>query len=164
MSEDTNQLLQQVIEQGYEEACHYWKVIAYRKPVFKGFYNQEIYQEILNNQEILDNLKLNTPKRKEYFKEELQNLILTKAGMTLPAKWEVWIIINPFYLNVEPSQRLALDFVETVAHEVAHAVIFNWDVWWGHVEPHAEIASYLQNYYLQNLYVDWEKLLKRAKR
>jgi hypothetical protein len=37
----------------------------------------------------LDNLKLNTPRLREYFKEELQNLILTKAGMALPAKREV---------------------------------------------------------------------------
>ena len=63
-----NEQLQKIIQKGYQQACHYFKVILARKVVFKGFYSQEIYQEILNNQEILTNLKLNTPQLKKYIK------------------------------------------------------------------------------------------------
>jgi hypothetical protein len=48
------------------------------------------------------------------------------------------------------DDKLVLDFVETVAHETAHAVIFNWDIGLGHVEPHGEITKYLYDYYQKN--------------
>lgn len=54
--------------------------------VFKGFYNQDIRREILNNEEILLNLKADTPLRKKIFAEELEELVLSKAGLALPAK------------------------------------------------------------------------------
>jgi len=59
--------LQKIMEQGYQQACHYFKVIPHRKIIFKGFYRPEVYEQIFNNQEILTNLKINTPRQKEYF-------------------------------------------------------------------------------------------------
>jgi hypothetical protein len=150
--------LQKAMVAGYQVTCAYFKIIPTRKVVFKGFYNQEIYQEILNNREIMANLELNTPQLKKYFGERLQSLILTKAGMALPAKWEVWIIINPFYLKFASSEKWAVDFIETVAHEIAHAVTFNWDVHWAHANPHAEITKYLKDYLEKNH--DWKNILK----
>ena len=67
--------LQKIIEEGYQQAGHYFKVVSYRQVVFKGFFSQEIYQEILSNQEILANLKITNPQLKKYFGEELQKLI-----------------------------------------------------------------------------------------
>lgn len=148
--------LQAVMADGYQKVCDFLKIIPTKKVVFKGFYSPEIYQEILSNQEILDNLKLNTPRLKEYFGLILQNLVLTKAGMALPAKRETWIIFNPFYLKF--SEKWALDFVETMAHEVAHAVTFNWDIWRAHASPHAEITAYLKDYFLKTY--DWKNILK----
>ena len=77
--------LQKIIEEGYRQACHYFKVIPHRKVVFKGFYSPEIYQQIFSNQEILANLKINTPRRKDRFWQELQALKLTTAGIALPS-------------------------------------------------------------------------------
>lgn len=80
--------LQKIMEQEYQQACYYFKIIPHRKIVFKGFYSSEIYEQIFNNQEILTNLKINTPRRKEYFWKELQNLVFTNAGMALPTDHE----------------------------------------------------------------------------
>ena len=77
--------LQKIIEEGYRQACNYFKIIPHRKVVFKGFYSLEIYQEVFNNQEILANLKINTPRRKDRFWQELQALKLTTAGIALPS-------------------------------------------------------------------------------
>lgn len=157
-----NTTLQKIIEKGYTEACCRWKIIPYRKVVCKGFYNQEIHQQILNNEEILLNLKVDTPLRKRIFAEELEELVLSKSGLALPAKWETWIIFNPFYLEFPFSEKLELDLVGIVAHETAHAVIFNWDIYWGHNDPHKEITKHLQNYYLKQD-IDWKKILKETK-
>jgi hypothetical protein len=59
--------LQKVMEEGYKQACYHFKVIPHRKIIFKGFYRPEVYEQIFNNQEILTNLKINTPRRKECF-------------------------------------------------------------------------------------------------
>lgn len=158
----SKEILQKAIEKGYTEACYQWRVIPYRKVVFKGFYNQDIRREILNNEEILLNLKADTPLRKKIFAEELEELVLSKAGLALPAKWETWIILNSFYLEFDLSEKLVLDFVGTVAHETAHTVIFNWDIYWGHNDPHKEITRYLKNHYLKQN-IDWKKILKETK-
>lgn len=161
MSKNLKKVFQKAIESGYQLACHFWKVITYRKIVFKGFFNLQISQEILNNSEILTSLGVNTPQQKKILEEELTEIVLAKSGVALPAKTETWIILNPYYLETEISYRLSLDIVETIAHEVAHAVVFNWDIYWGHVEPHSEITRYLQNYYSNNY--DWEWELKKEK-
>jgi predicted SprT family Zn-dependent metalloprotease len=88
----------------------------------------------------------------------LENLSLSKAGMTFPTKFESWIVINPLYLKTDLDDKLLLDFVETVAHETAHAIIFNWDIRWGHNDPHSEVTEYLYDYYQKSY--DWKKLLK----
>jgi hypothetical protein len=75
-----------IIEKGYTEACYYFKVVPYRQVIFKGFYSKSIYQEILNNEEILINLGADTPLRKKIFAEELEDLVLAKSGLALPAK------------------------------------------------------------------------------
>jgi len=62
------------------------KIIPYRKVIFKGFYDKEVSQEILNNEEILLNLKADTPLRKRIFAEELEEIVLGKSGVALPAK------------------------------------------------------------------------------
>ena len=161
MNKSLEQSLQLIIQKGYDEICYRLKTIPYRKVVFKGFFGSEVYQEIMNNQEILDNLEIKTPRLKKFFGEELERLILTKAGITFPTKFEAWIIINPYYIKTELTDKLLLDFIETVAHETAHAVIFNWDIRWGHADPHDEITEYLQDYYQKNY--DWKKLLIEIK-
>lgn len=86
MNKSKETTLPKIIEKGYTEACYQWKVIPYRKVVFKGFYNQKVHQEILNNEEILLNIKADTPLRKKIFAEELEELVLSKSGLALPAK------------------------------------------------------------------------------
>ena len=162
MSKNSKEILQKNVEKGYAEACYRWKIIPYRKVIFKGFYDKEVSQEILNNEEILLNLKADTPLRKRIFAEELEEIVLSKSGVALPAKWETWIILNPFYLELGLSEKLVLDFVETMAHETAHAVIFNWDIYWGHNDPHKSITKHLQNYYWKQD-IDWKKILKELK-
>lgn len=161
MSKNLKENLQSIIKKGYGEICYRLKIIPYRSVLFKGFFRSEVFKEIINNQEILDNLKIKTPRLKKYFAEELESLILTKAGISFPAKFETWIIINPYYLKVDLDDKLVLDFIETIAHETAHAIIFNWDIGWGHADPHGEITEILQTYY-QNNY-DWQKLLKEIR-
>ena len=87
-SQNPKKLLQQTIESGYQLACHFWKVVVYRKVVFKGFFNPEIGQEILNNSEILTSLGVATPQQKKILEEELTEIILVKSGVALPAKTE----------------------------------------------------------------------------
>lgn len=154
--------LSAVVEKGYQEACYYFKVVPYRQVIFKGFYSKAIYQQILNNEEILTNLGADTTLRKRIFAEELEDLVLAKSGLALPAKWETWIILNPYYIELGFSENLVLDLVKIVAHETAHAVIFNWDIYWGHVAPHKEITKYLQNYYWKQN-IDWKKIFKAPK-
>ena len=156
------EILQKIIERGYSKACYQWKVIPYRKVVFKGFYNQEVHREILNNEEILLNLGADTSLRKKILAEELEELVLSKSGLALPTKWKTWIILNPFYLEFDLSEKLVLDFVGTVAHETTHAVIFNWDIYWGHSDPHKEMTRYLKSHYLKQN-INWKKILKETK-
>lgn len=161
VSKSLNENLQLIIKKGYDEICYRLKTIPYRTVLFKGFFGSEVFKEILNNQEILDNLKIKTPRLKKHFSEELESLISTKAGIAFPAKFETWIVINPYYLKANLDDKLVLDFIETVAHETAHAIIFNWDIGLGHVEPHGKITQILQDYYQKNY--DWKKLLIESK-
>ena len=64
--EAKNQTWQRIIEKGYKEACYKWKIITYRLVIFKGFYNEKIKQEILNNEQILLNLHADTPLQKKF--------------------------------------------------------------------------------------------------
>ena len=75
-----------LIKKGYQEACYHFQVVPYRQVVFKGFYDREIYQQILNNEQILINVGANTPFRKKIFAEELEDLVLAKSGLALPAE------------------------------------------------------------------------------
>lgn len=161
MNKSLKESLQLIIKKGYDEICYRLKIIPYRIVLFKGFFGTEVFKEIINNQEILDNLEIKTPRLKKYFGEELEKMILNKAGITFPAKFESWIVINPYYLKTDLDDKLLLDFVETVAHETAHAIIFNWDIRWGHNDPHGEITELLWDYYQKNY--DWKKLLKEIK-
>ena len=70
--------------------------------------------------------------------------------MAFPARLETWIIINPIYLKTELSEQLIADLVETIAHETAHAVIYNITIWQSHASPHAEITNHLQDFYHRN--------------
>jgi hypothetical protein len=150
--------LPNLIEKGYNRACYYFKIVSVRKPLFKGFFSSETYQKILTNEEILTNLKLNALQKKHFIKV-LSRAELTKNGLALPTNRESWIVLNPCYYQVKKySAKLAVELVEIIAHEVAHAVLFNIDLWRGHDFPHAEITNYLRTYYLDNY--DWEKILK----
>lgn len=150
-------ILQKIIEEGYRQACNYFKIIPHRKVVFKGFYNPEIYQEVLNNQEILANLKINTPRRKDRFWQELQALNFTTAGIALPSYKETWILLNPFFWKLDLSEQMLLEFAETIAHETSHAVVINIDLWRAHENPHSEITAYLKDYLWKNY--NWKKIL-----
>jgi len=75
-----------IIEKGYTEACYYFQVVSYRKVIFKGFYNSNVYQQILSNQEILANLGADTPRLKKILAEELENILLSKGGVALPTQ------------------------------------------------------------------------------
>ena len=149
--------LPSIIEKGYHQACYYFKIISTRKPIFKGFFSSEVYKKILVNEEILTNLKIDAL-QKEHFAKALPRVELTKTGVALPTNQESWIILNSFYYRTKYSPKIVMELVETIAHEVAHAVLFNIDIWRGHDFPHAEITNYLQNYYLNNY--NWEKILK----
>lgn len=149
-----------IIEKGYREACYYWQIIPTKQVLFKGFFSSKVYQEILNNQEILANLEVDKEQRK-HFEKALQKLETTKSGIAFPANRESWIMLNPFYYQTECSAKLGVELAGLIAHEVAHAVIFNWDIWRGHDFPHGEITKYLRDYYLRNY--DWERMLKKIK-
>lgn len=88
MSKGLKESLQLIIQKGYKELCYRLKIIPYRIVLFKGFFGAEVFKEIINNQEILDSLEIKTSRLKKYFGEELEKLILNKAGITLPAKFE----------------------------------------------------------------------------
>jgi hypothetical protein len=88
VSKNLKELFQIALESGYQLACHFWKVIPYRKIVFKGFFNPQIRQEILNNSEILINLRAITPQQKKILEEELTEIVLAKSGIALPASQE----------------------------------------------------------------------------
>jgi len=152
--------LQKIIKEGYRQACNYFKIIAHREVVFKGFYSPEIYQEIFNNQEILANLKINTPQRKDLFWQELQALKFTTAGIALPSYKETWIILNSFFWKLDFSEQMLLECAETIAHETSHAVVTNIDLWRAHGNPHSEITAYLKDYLWKNY--NWKKILIEA--
>lgn len=56
----TKQILEKelpaIIDKGYQQACYYFEIIPVKQVVFKGFFSEKIYQQILDNQEILNNL------------------------------------------------------------------------------------------------------------
>lgn len=122
------QKIQEVIEESYQQACYYFKIIAVKKVIFKGFYaHKKNYQEIYGKQEILDDLGI-TEDQKKHFLQELRILELTKSGIAFPVNQEVWIFLNPVYEKLESAEKLVFDFVETLINQITHAVIFNLDV------------------------------------
>jgi hypothetical protein len=146
-----------IIEKSYQQTCYYFKIIPTKRAVFKGFFGSEIYQAVLNNQEILANLGVDNWQKKA-FEKALKELEISKNGISFPADRESWIIFNPFYYQAKYSPELIVELVETVAHEIAHAVLFNIDIWQGHNFPHEEITKHIKNHYLQSY--DWEKIVK----
>lgn len=67
MNKSLKESLQLIIKKGYDEICYRLKIIPYRVVLFKGFFGAEVFKEIVNNQEILDNLEIKTPRLKKYF-------------------------------------------------------------------------------------------------
>src|SRR2546421_6086119 len=57
-----------IVEKSYQQACYYFKIIPTKRAVFKGFFSSEIYQVVLNNQEILANLGVDSWQRKAFEK------------------------------------------------------------------------------------------------
>lgn len=66
-----------------------------------------------------------------------------KAGAAWPLTLETWITFHPNYLK---ETKLINDFLDTLSHEVAHAVIYNLDIRWGHASPHPELTEYLKKH------------------
>lgn len=151
--------LQKTIETAYEQMCYYFKIIPVKKVVYKGIWNQANCQEVFNNQEILTNLQI-TNGQKKYFLEELQKLEFTKSGITFPTGQETWILLNPIYEKPEMAEKLVFDCVETIAKQIAHAVIFNLDIWRGYGHPFGEISKSLKDFLWRNY--DWKKIIVRS--
>jgi hypothetical protein len=79
--------LPEIIDKGYQQACYYFEIIPVKKVIFKGFFSEEIYQQILNNQETLTNLEIDAWQEK-YFAAALRKLEQTKSGVAFPANRE----------------------------------------------------------------------------
>jgi len=62
-----NTILQKIVTDCYQRGGDYLGIIPYKKVIFKGFYNQDLFQKVYNNQEILVNLEINNPLRKKFF-------------------------------------------------------------------------------------------------
>jgi len=148
--------LQKIIEVAYEQMCYFFKIIPVKKIIYKGIWNQENCQEVFSKQEILTNLQI-TDEQKKHFLQELQKLEFTKSGITFPAGQETWILLNPIYEKPEFTEKLVFDCVETIARQVAHAVIFNLDIWRGYYYPYEEINKSLKDFLWRNY--DWKKII-----
>jgi len=48
------------------------------------------------------------------------------------------------------AEKLVFDYVETIAKQIAHAVIFNLDIWRGYGHPFEEINKSLRDFLWQN--------------
>ena len=129
-----------IIDNLYQEGCRHLQIIPYKKVIFKGFHQQELLQEIGSNWEIANNLNVQDWDK---WKEFLLNVVYqSKAGAAWPLTLETWITFHSNYLAKE---ELMSDFLDTLSHEVAHAVIYNLDIRWGHSPPHPELTEYLKN-------------------
>ena len=53
-----NTTLQRIINDCYKEGCNHLGIISYKKALFKGFYNKKLFQEIIDNKEIRNNLQI----------------------------------------------------------------------------------------------------------
>lgn len=132
---------QSIINDLYQKGCLYLKIIPYKKVIFKGFHQQELLREIGSNWEIANNLNVQDWNKWEEF---LFNVVSkSKAGAAWPLSLKTWITFHPRYLG---EAKLINDFLDTLSHEVGHAVIYNLDIRWGHVSPHPELTEYLKNY------------------
>lgn len=150
--ESLNAVLQKIVTDGYQRGCEYLGIIPYKKVIFKGFYNSDLFQKVYNNKEILINLEINNPFRKKIFWSELQNLENETAGITWPLDKESWIMLNPLGWKIKTPTKLETDDLsEDVAHETSHAVIHNIDIDRGHNYPHKDLTKFLK-YYLISKY------------
>ncbi|RHZ36113.1 SprT family zinc-dependent metalloprotease [endosymbiont GvMRE of Glomus versiforme] len=140
-----NQLsLFDLIQDCYQIGCHYLNIIPYKQVVFKGFYSEKLFTEISNNQQIAQSLRLslNDPQQKQEFAELLQRVPKEFAGLTWALTNESWITFNPAYC--QPLLQGDLSYL--LCHEIAHAVLHNLDIYWGHSSPHSELTAYLWQY------------------
>ena len=134
----TSLTFQIIINNLYQEGCHYLQIIPYKKITFKGFHQQKLLQEIGSNWEIANNLNVQDWDK---WKEFLLNVVYqSKAGAAWPLTLETWITFHPNYLK---ETKLINDLLDTLPHEVAHAVIYNLDIRWGHNSPHPELMELL---------------------
>ena len=140
-----NQLsLSEIIQDCYQIGCRYLNIIPYKQVIFKGFYSEKLLAEISNHQQIAQSLhlNLNDPQQKQEFNELLQRVPKEFAGLTWALSNESWITLNPAYC--QPLLRGDLSYL--LCHEIAHAVLHNLDIYWGHFPPHSELTNYLWQY------------------
>ena len=87
----TKQILEKelpaIISKGYQQACYYFEIIPVKQVIFKGFFSEQVYQQILDNQEIMTNLGIDAWQEK-HFANALRKLEQTKSGITFPAHRE----------------------------------------------------------------------------
>ena len=72
-------VLQAIINDCYQQGCNHLGIISYKKPVFKGFYQKKLLNEIIDNKEIHNNLQITN---KELFARYVYDLPQETAGTT----------------------------------------------------------------------------------
>lgn len=148
--QNLNAVLQEITNNCYQKGCNHLGIVSYRKPIFKGFYHQKLLDEIINNEEIRNNLQITN---KELFARYVYDLPDETAGTTWPLNKESWITLNNYYEDSD-------DFLETLCHETAHAILFNIDIEEGHSTRHKKLTKYLITYYHEEYDLkELEKLL-----
>lgn len=80
-----NTTLQEIINDCYQKGCNHLGIISYKKPVFRGFYQKKLLDEIINNEEIRYNLQITN---KELFARYVYDLPRETAGTTWPLNKE----------------------------------------------------------------------------
>lgn len=73
-----------IIQDCYQIGCHYLNIIPYKQVIFKGFYNEKLFAEISDNQQIAHflHLNINDPQQKKEFVELLKRVPKEFAGLT----------------------------------------------------------------------------------
>jgi len=73
-----------IVQDLYQAGCHYLNIVPYKQIVFKGFYNEKLFTEVRNNQQIVRflQLDLNDPQQKQELVELLQRVPKEFAGLT----------------------------------------------------------------------------------
>jgi len=74
-----NTVLQEIINDCYQKGCNHLGIVSYKKPVFKGFYQQKLLNEIIDNEEIRNNLQITN---QELFARYVYDLPQETAGTT----------------------------------------------------------------------------------